>query len=200
MVIKPEEAKKKAEESEQAHVKYRARNLEEVLDRDLKEAVQRRLSRAYIQYADIKSSDPLYEKIMDTVIQDYRNAGWEADYKEEKWDNGYVVKTRITLKIGKDVTAKSEGNILPAKTVEQRVLAYEETEANKHEAKIDATLVNRCSEKAVWYCIKEIEEGVRDMLLERYAAAGWKVSVKERYDQTRDWRQEKNKYLVFERE
>lgn len=202
MVIKPEEVKKKAEEIEKSVVKHRARTLEEVLNRDLAGSVEIRLSRTYNQYAPISSSDPMYHQIMDTIIEDCRKAGWEAEYTEEKRDNGYTVtvKTRVTLKIGKNAKAKSDCLILSASTVEARLVALEEAQASKHEKDIDQQLIHECREKAVWYCIEGMEDRVREMLEQRYADAGWKVALKQRWDQTKDWKRVQNNYIVFERQ
>lgn len=197
MVIKPDDARKKAEESEKNFIRYRAKNLEEQIDLDIRSTMTRYdAPRKYI-YSDSSSpNEHLYSKIMEAVMEDYRNAGWEAEYQPEK--RGYETRTLITLKVGKDTAPKGKSQVLLASIIEKEVAKREEKEAKIYETAIDNELVS--DKKAVWHRISgDMGDEVREMLTKRYSDAGWNVSIKERYDRTRDWRQEKNRYLVFER-
>ncbi len=83
MVIKPEDVKTKAKERRDQQLRQEVRQLEKLIDEELLNSFK---GKNRVDYA---LREKLPQKVLNQVITDYQNAGWEVDFADPAPDEEY---------------------------------------------------------------------------------------------------------------
>lgn len=210
MVVKAEDMKKKGEAEKRERFEKSVANLETAIDREIAiiSSQSRTLSKTY-SYGLPGNED---KKLLERVMQDYRAAGWNVEYKPEGDQVYDHYKEKFKFRREVLVLTVSEGNdpknekssVICASTIEKRIQAHEaekfEGEVKRYEEEIDKKLNRDCEYPEICY-----DAGIRDAKMKSriktiYEEAGWQVQYRVREVPWQDGHVDRIPCIVFKRQ
>lgn len=211
MVVKAEDMKKKGEAEKRERFEKSVANLENAIDREITtvSSHSRTLSRAY-KYGLSGNED---NKVLERVMQDYKAAGWNAEYKPKgdyvynHFNEKFVFRREVlVLSVPEGNDPKNEtGSVMRASAIEKMIRAHEaekfEAEVKRYEEEIDKKLRNDCEYGSIHYDISGIMDAkMKERIKAMYEPAGWLVQYKVRTVPWQDGHVDSIPCIVFKRQ
>ncbi|MFA5887237.1 MAG: hypothetical protein WC852_00820 [Candidatus Nanoarchaeia archaeon] len=209
MVVKAEDMKKRADEQKKERFERKVTSLENAIGREIRENLPAKGYRIPLCKCAPNGVD---KEVLDTVMEHYRQAGWNVEYKPEggdvyeRWNGTRHYSNLLVLSIQNRSSQKNEsGRVIHASTIEEKVIADEaekfEREVKKCEEEIDGRLKRDCEDAEIWY----EETGFMDAKMKEriktiYEQAGWQVRYRIREMPWQSGRVDRIPCIVFKRQ